>query len=102
MYSIIDTPDFRILSVELPTNKKFTTGGEIVKLDKNGLAFIPLGDVVSVNKVLHFQMSSIRSIKYRQQLHNNAGITKFELQGGTIEVDEEEILLSSLEQIENI
>ena len=102
MYSIIDTPNFRILTVQLPTTKKFTSGGELIELDKTGMAFIPLGKIVSVCKVLHFQMSSVRMTKSIQALHHNSNIAKFNLSCDDLVAREKEILLSSLDQLENI
>ena len=102
MYSIIDVDDGRIL-FKLPScTKIFTSGGKLVEFNTKGMAHLPKGSMVSVCKVLHFQKSSIRMTKDIQALHHNSNISEFSLSCDNLVAREKEILLSSLEVIENL
>lgn len=99
MYSVIDYNDTRILRVMQGCSKKFTVGGSLVKLDKNGLAFFPSDNKIAVCKVKHHTFHKIFMAKNKQLQYHNSTILQHEL-GETIPLDMEEILLASLEVVE--
>lgn len=99
MYSILDTEKGRLL-LKLPACRKtFTVDGKLVKFPKSGMVLFPSDTKISVCKVLPYELHNIRMAKNRQSLHYDAIIEKYGL-GQHIGIDEEEILLASLEVLE--
>jgi len=101
MYSVIDTENGRGLIKLKTCTKKFTTNGKLVKFSSSGMVLLPVGSMISVCKTLPWVFHHIRMAKSKQSLHYNAIIEKYDL-GEYIDADEEEMLLASLEVIENI
>lgn len=99
MFSILDLPNGRAL-MKLPACKKvFTSEGKLVKFSPEGNALLPKESKIAVCKVLPYELHNIRMAKTRQSLHYDAIIERYGL-GQHIGVDEEEILLASLEVLE--
>ena len=102
MYSITEFEGGRILSKLPQCRNIFTSGGKLIEFGKKKSVILPKDTVVSVNRVLHWELKTIRQTKDIQALHHNANIQKYNLSGGNIVVHDEEVLLSSLEVIEVI
>lgn len=102
MYSVMETPNGRAL-LKLPQCRNtFTAGGKLVKFGKDGMVLLPKNTKVAVCKILHWEMQAIRMTKNKQMLYHNSNIAKYELSGDNITIDEEEILLASLEVLETL
>jgi hypothetical protein len=102
MYAIIDYENIRILRVFKQNTKMFTVNGEIVKVPKSGLVYFPAGTTINVCKMLHFVKHQIDTATNKSILHNNAIIEKYGLSCPSIEIDENEKILASLELTEKI
>ncbi len=105
MYTIIDDTEItkkRILRKDKNDTKIFVVNGEIVKFPKSGMVYFPLGTTINVNKMLHFVRHQIEMTTNKSMLHNNAVIAKYELSCPSIEIDETEKILASLELVEKV
>ena len=101
MYSIMDIDDGRILLKMKGCRKVFTAGGKLVKFNSEGMVKLPKDTKVGVCKVNHQEQHSIRMTVNRRSLHHDAMAERYNL-GEPMGVDEEEILLASLEVLETL
>ena len=101
MYSILDVDDGRILLKMAGCREIFMAGGKLVKFGKNGMVKLPKDTKVSICKVNHWEMHTIRMTVNRRSLHFDAMAERYNL-GEPMGVDEEEILLASLEVLETL
>lgn len=101
MYSILDVEDGRILLKLSGCRKVFTAGGKLVKFNTEGMVKLPKDTKVGVCKVNQWEMHSIRMTVNRRSLHHDAMAERYNL-GEPMGVDEEEILLASLEVLETL
>lgn len=101
MYSVLDVEDGRILLKMKGCRKVFTAGGKLVKFNTEGMVKLPKDTKIGVCKVNHWEMHTIRMTASRRSLHHDAVAERYNL-GQPIGVDEEEILLASLEVLETL
>ena len=101
MYSVLDVEDGRILLKMSGCRKLFTAGGKLVKFPKSGMVKLPKDTKIGVCKVNHWELHNIRMTVNRRSLHFDAMAEKYNL-GEPMGVDEEEILLASLEVLETL
>lgn len=99
MYFVTETPQSKILVVTPDCRKYFTVDGRLVEFSSKGIAVLDKNAKIAVCKLSHFVQHQIRLVKTRQSLHCDATIERYGL-GQPIGVDEEEILLASLETLE--
>ena len=101
MYSVLDVEDGRILLKMKGCRKVFTAGGKLVKFNTEGMVKLPKDTKIGVCKVNAWEMHSIRMTVNRRSLHFDAIAERYDL-GEPMGVDEEEILLASLEVLETL
>lgn len=99
MYSITELDNSKVLFAHKASKKYFTSEGKLIKLDTNGIAILPKDAKIAVCKLSHFVYQQVLMAKNRQILHTDAIIEKYGL-GEHIGLDEEELLLASLEVLE--
>ena len=101
MYSGLDGEDGRILWNMKGCRKVFTAGGKLVKFNTEGMVKLPKDTKIGVCKVNAWEMHNIRMTVNRRSLHFDAMAERYNL-GEPMGVDEEEILLASLEVLETL
>lgn len=96
MFSVTELDNSKVLVVNKACRKYFTSEGQLIKLNSDGIAILDKSAKIAVNKLSHFAYQQILLAKNRQILHTDATIEKYQL-GEKIGLDMEEILLASLE-----
>lgn|SRR5574344_1009520 len=81
--------------------KVFTINGRIVKPDADGIIETSEDTKIGVCKVNHWDLHNIRMTVNRRSLHHDAMAERYNL-GEPMGVDEEEILMASLEVLETL
>lgn len=99
MFIVSETPVGRVLTKVKECRKIVTVNGEIQRFGKKKSILLPLESKIAICKVNHWEMQNIRMTKNRINMRDNSNIVEYEL-GEQFTLDEERILLSSLEVLE--
>ena len=100
-YAVRTVNEKKFLITKPNCRKIFTINGKIVKPDGDGIIETTADTKIGVCKVNHWEMHTIRMTVNRRSLHYDAMAERYNL-GEPLGVDEEEILLASLEVLETL
>lgn len=99
MFIVSETPVGRVLTKVKECRKVVKVNGEIVQFGKKKSVLLPLESKIAICKVNHWEMHNVRMACEIQKMQKNSTIETHQM-GDYIDFTEENILLSSLEELE--
>lgn len=101
MFVVSETPVGRVLTKVTESRKVVTVDGEIKWFGKKKSMLLPLESKIAICKVNHWEQHNIRMTVNKRSLYYDAMAERYNL-GEPMGVDEEEILLASLEVLKTL